>query len=426
MPVLRRLLHLEPGQLAQALPFFALYLLLFAALSLLDGLALALFVKQVGAARLPLVSAVAAIFVCLGVGLYLAWADTVDTGTVFAAILAVPILVLLAAWTALAAGAARFEWLATVFICREVAMTMVLLHFGNFLRDFFPQAALARVMPFIYAGGRVGGLVGGSLLQWLAAPIGPVPLLGLVIGFFAAAAAVMLVIRRRCRLVVEPRYQPDGPTPASIRGFARLVVTDPLLSWITISTVAFFACRTFIVFRSSGFFEQAFADDVALSVFLGRYTQGATLVIIVVQLVFTARWIGWAGLGAAHAVYGALLAGAAVCAALPLTLTTAVCARFVEGELRYGLRNPVAQLTVNLFPRAIRMRARAWSLGILIPLSTMLASLGIASLQRAGLPTVIGPTTGLLGVGYLLATLGLRSTLSGTGHVAPAGGRSGV
>lgn len=81
---------------------------------------------------------------------------------------------------------------------------------------------------------------------------------------------------------------------------------------------------------------------------------------------------------------------------------------------------------MNLFPRSIRMRARAWSLGLLIPISTLVASLGIAGLQRVGLPAVIGPTTGLLGVGYLLATLGLRSTLADAGPVPSAAVRSGV
>jgi len=299
-----------------------------------------------------------------------------------------------------------------VFICREVGMTMVLLHFGNFLRDFLPQADLVRVMPFVYAGGRLGGLAGGTLLERLAVPIGPEPLLGLVVVLLAAAAAAALLIRRRYRLVAEARRAVGMAGSVSIRQFARLVVTDPLLSWITISTIVFFACRTFVVFRYSSFFEQAFADDVALSAFLGRYVQVAMLVSVVVQLLLSSRWIGWVGLGTAHATYGLLIAVAAGLAALPLTLATAVAARFVEVELRYSLRNPVSQLTVNLFPRAIRLRARAWSLGLLIPVSTCLAALAIMGLKRAGLPAAIGGATASLGAGYFLATLGLRQTLS--------------
>jgi len=413
--MLSRLLHLEPGQLFRALPFFALYAILFAALSLLDGLSLALFVKQVGAERLPLVYLAAAGLVFLAVVIYIARAEAHDTATVFAWILLVPAVVLLAAWIALARGGSRFEWLGAVFICREVGMTMVLLHFGNFLRDFLPQFDLLRVMPFVYAGGRLGGLAGGALLEWLAIPIGPEPLLGLVVALLLAATAAMLLIRRRYRLVAEARRAVGTAGSVSIRQFARMVGTDPLLRWITISTIAFFACRTFVVFRYSSFFEQAFPDDVALSAFLGRYVQLAMLASVAVQLLFASRWIGWVGLGTAHATYGLLIAVAAGLAALPLTLATAVAARFVEVELRYSLRNPVSQLTVNLFPRAIRLRARAWSLGLLIPFSTCVASLAIMALQRAGLPAAISGATGCLGAGYFLATLGLRQTLARRG-----------
>jgi hypothetical protein len=266
-------------------------------------------------------------------------------------------------------------------------------------------------MPFVYAGGRLGGLAGGALLEWLAIPIGPEPLLGLVVALLLAATAAMLLIRRRYRLVAEARRAVGTAGSVSIRQFARLVVTDPLLRWITISTIAFFACRTFVVFRYSSFFEQAFPDDVALSAFLGRYVQLAMLASVAVQLLFASRWIGWVGLGSAHATYGLLIAVAAGLAALPLTLGTAVAARFVEVELRYSLRNPVSQLTVNLFPRAIRLRARAWSLGLLIPFSTCVASLAIMALQRVGLPAAISGVTGCLGAGYFLATLGLRQTL---------------
>ena len=409
---LGRLFHLEPGQLPRALPFFGLYCVLFAALSLLDGLSLALFVQRVGAARLPAVYAGAAVLTFAAVSAYMLWADQVDTGTVFTMILVPPVLVLLAAWGMLATGGEHAGWFSVVFFCREVTMTMVLLHFGNFLRDLFPQADLARIMPFVYAGGRVGGLLGGRLLETLAAPLGTLPLLGVVAGLLAAAAIVAAVVRRRHPLVPEAHEPNAAPAARSLTAFAGLVWSDPLLRWITLSTIAFFACRTFLAFRVSSFFEEAFADDVALSAFLGRYVQAATLVSIVVQLVFAARWIGWVGLGGAHVTYAAIMACAAGLAAGPLTLGTAVFGRFVEGELRYSLRNPVAQLTVNLFPRSIRLRARAWSLGLLIPLSTFAASGGIALVERFGIPALLGGATAGLGAAYLVAAGGLARTLA--------------
>ena len=53
MRSLRELLFLQPGELGRAWPFFGLYLLLFGAFSLADGLSLALFVETLGPEALP-------------------------------------------------------------------------------------------------------------------------------------------------------------------------------------------------------------------------------------------------------------------------------------------------------------------------------------------------------------------------------------
>ena len=85
-----RLLYLEPGQLRRAWPFFALYLALFAALTLADGLSLALFVARVGADALPRFQALSAVCVMLSVGWYLRTAPRQGGDRVFVGILVGP------------------------------------------------------------------------------------------------------------------------------------------------------------------------------------------------------------------------------------------------------------------------------------------------------------------------------------------------
>src|SRR5207247_10060363 len=54
-----------------------------------------------------------------------------------------------------------------LFVVREVGYTLVLMHFGTYLQDYFSRDELNRVLPVVYAGGRVGGIAGGAALQWL-------------------------------------------------------------------------------------------------------------------------------------------------------------------------------------------------------------------------------------------------------------------
>ncbi len=127
------------------------------------------------------------------------------------------------------------------------------------------------------------------------------------------------------------------------------------------------------------------------------------------QLFVVGRLVAVVGLRGAQIVYGALVAAAALAGWGEMTLLAAVFARFVEAELRYGLRNPLAQMTVNLFPKQVRTQARAWSLGFLIPATTLAASLALDVLLGYQALAAIGLATLAAGIGYLVAVCCLGS-----------------
>src|SRR5207248_4629268 len=79
-----RWLYLEPGEFGRAWPFFGLYLVLFAAFSVADGVALALFVDRVGAAALPYSYAAIAAANLLLIGGYVLLADRLGGPRTFA------------------------------------------------------------------------------------------------------------------------------------------------------------------------------------------------------------------------------------------------------------------------------------------------------------------------------------------------------
>jgi hypothetical protein len=416
--MLSRLLYLQPGQLRRAWPFFVLYFVLFAALTLADGLSLALVVARSGAGQLPRLQAISAFFVMLAVGGYLHAANRLQSERIFLGILGGPMILFVSIGIGLACGVLESPGMGLLFLGREVLFVLVLLHFGAYLQDYFLRAELDRVMPVIYAGGRVGGIAGGALLEHGSRQAAPSLLLFLVAALLAAGMVGIKLIHLGAAKVEEPDETVTGdPAPClasagnSPRGFLALLWRSPLLFWITISTAALFFCRSGLTLQCSLCFEKEFAGDAGLAQFLGRYSQIALAASLLLQLGVVGRLVAWLGLRGAQLVYAAMIAAAALSGWGEMTLAAAVFARFVEGELRYGLRNPLAQMTVNRFPKPIRTQVRAWSLGFLIPAATLAASLGLELLMRYGSLRGVAILTIAASLAYLAASVGLGSSV---------------
>jgi len=412
--LLSRLLYVPADLLRRSWPFFAVYFALFAALTLLDGLSLTLFVQRVGVASLPAYQAVSALCVIGMVCGYVLLVDRFRPGSMFLAILLPPALLLLLVWLLAQSSLAGNASYGLLFVGRDLAFALVLLHFGTFLQDYFCREELNGVMPLIYAGGRVGGIAAGAALQYLSGPVRPVDLLPVTAGVLVCATVGIGWICLRLAPSRDARSEgSDSPgmvpaeeqeAVASARGFVSFLLSNRLMFWITLSTVAYFICKTCLAFRYNECFEQTFASEAEMAAFLGVYTKYALAGSLLLQLFFVNRWIALVGLKGAHLTYAGLLVAAATLGSVEMTLACAVFVRLIEGELRFCLRNPVAQMTVNLFSKPLRIRARAWSMGLLIPASTFAAAVVLSLCVHVGLVALAGPLALCFAVGYLAAT----------------------
>ena len=421
-----RLVNLNPGECARAWPFFALYLVLFAAFAVADGATLALFVARVGAEALPVAYAGVAAVNLLFIGGYVRFAERLGGARMFAFILG-PVAALFAtAWVALRWIDGAEGWYAVLFVAREVALTLLLMHFGTYLQGHFTRDELSRVLPVAYAGGRVGGILGGVLLAQLSAPLGPVDLLPGVVALLALAIAMVAFIARR----VGPPQRNNEDTveslPAeraacgSIAGFLRFARTDPVLFWGTASSFLFMVARWFLNYQYSHYFAERFPDPSELAAFVGRYTQWALAGALLIQLFALNRIVAGAGVGGAYLGLAILVGSAALASAVPMTLGLAIYCRLVETELRYGVRNPLMQLVTNAFSKPLRIRVRAWTMGLLTPAGTLAASGALAGLSRVGASMI-----GVVGLGvaaaHLLAAAGLWRALRRERPPVPSG-----
>src|SRR5439155_9397801 len=103
------------------------------------GVALALFVKRVGSAALPGSYAAVAAANLVFIGTYAAFADRLGGPRTFALILGPTAAVFAAGWAAVRFAGGGDGWLTALFVTREVAFTLVLMHFGTYLQDYFTR-----------------------------------------------------------------------------------------------------------------------------------------------------------------------------------------------------------------------------------------------------------------------------------------------
>jgi ATP/ADP translocase len=429
---LRDLLFLRPGELGRAWPFFGLYLLLFGAFSLADGLSLALFVETLGANALPWYYGVTAGVNVVLIGVYVLVAERVGSLRMFEAILGAVLAVYFAAWLVLSHYEGASQWYGALFVAREVAFTLVLMHFGTYLQHYFTRDELNRVLPVVYAGGRVGGIAGGAILQHLSARLGPLDLIPVFLGICVVCMVCMEVISRWMPLSDTPAEDKSAPEAhagdleeaarTSLGGFLRFVWASPLLFWTSVSSALFMTSRWFLNFRYNQFFGEWFDGPADMAAFLGRYTQVALVLSLVIQLLVVNRLVARLGARGAYLGYAVLVfLGALVC--IPgMTLATALFARFLETELRLGLRNPLMQMITNTFSRPLRIRIRAWTMGLLTPMGTGLASGLLGLLGVLGASAWSGWVGGGVGLLFLLSAVGLHGGFRGRRKAAATDG----
>jgi hypothetical protein len=423
--MVRTLLYLQPGELRRLAPFFGLYLLLFAGLSLADGLALTLFVEHVGPDKLPTSYGIIAVLNLLIMAVYIWRAERTGSVRVFQNILLATVGVFFVAWIAIRFHGGGKYWFGLMFVTREISFTLFLMHFGTYLQDYFSRAELNRVLPIVYSGGRVGGILGGSLLENLSEPVGllNLPLVFVALGLVSLAMVHLISWRFPAVHAPEDEHGDPGIVPAgsgaslesqartSVAGFLRFVWASPLLYWTTVTSILFMICRWVLNYQYSTFFAHHFPDELSLARFLGKYTQIALAVSLIVQLLVVNRLVAWIGLKGTHLTYSILLVSGVAVNMLPMTLAMAIFARVVETELRFGLRNPITQMITNKFSKALRVRVRAWSIGVLNPLATLMASVLLSGLAHNHGVAWIPWMGGLAGLSYFLGSLGLYKSL---------------
>lgn len=425
---LRHLFFLEPGDFKRLGPFFLLYFLLFVMLNMGDGLSVSMFVQKVGALGLPVYYGVTAVFNIVLVGSYMVYAPKLSNKWVFGVILIGSMLSFLGAWLLLQETGNQQVGYGAFFVARELAFTLVIMHFGTYLQDYFSKADLNRLLPMIYSGGRLGGIAGGALLGGLVHQIGTTNMMWVFLIIGLLATGVLLQIPSAQVTVLQDSENvfdqaemnlPDNSLESTSRdisasSFRHFFKTNPLLFWMSLTTLQFILCRWILNFQYNHYFEHYFASQEEMASFMGWYTAIALTGSLLIQLFVINRIIHWIGLKGAHFVFTLFLLLGMGLNLMPMGLELAIFSRLLETEFRVGFRNPVHILLTNQFPREHRTRSRAWLMGMVMPLGTLLASLllmWIIQEEWVQWLSIMGAALSLI---YFLSSFGLYNSFEET------------
>lgn len=337
-----------------------------------EGLSISLFVKQLGAAQLPFYYIITAVFNFFIVSLYFLIVDKISNLAIFKVVLVVAVMCYLFAWCLAYYYTGSTLVYGVLLISREVTHAIIIVHFGNFIMDYFTRSELDSLLPLIYSGGRFGGILGGLILGFFSVIVGVLNLVFFYVVLGVFCLILLFYFDRKCVLVNE--IEDTNKYSDNLFSFFKYIISMPFLFWLTIFSFLFIVAKTFLNFEYNTYFDSYFSSEIAMAQFIGYYSMIALFISVLMQLFAINRAVSLIGLKGTLAFYNILFFASAFFNIFPMTILTATYARLIENEFRFGIRNPISTLITNKFPKKIRSRARAWTIGVVNPCALFIAS----------------------------------------------------
>lgn len=399
--------------------------LVLAALTLGKALREALYLGAFPVASLPTITAAYAALSLPAVLLFTRLLATRSPRRVLAGGLLVLAAGLALLWLLALRGVAWRALVVGFYLWTAVGILLLASGFWVVVAELFPLRGAKRLFGLISAGGTAGAMAMGLSLGRLTEHFGLLALLPLLVGLLLALWVLLRL------LPAEATHVAMVAAPAAARDSAResmaLVWTNGHLRGLALMIAAAAAASTLIDFQFKEAARAQFADDQALTGFLGALYGWSGAAALVFQLLVTSRLMSRSGIGAALAALPlVLLVGGGAFALLPGLLSIALL-RAADGSLRKSLLRPLLEVLYVPLAADLRRRTKTFVDSVVDPCAEGLAA-GLIALVVTGLglpsrwlsPAIIALAGALLFMGWrmqrlYLGTLATRLGESGDG-----------
>lgn len=398
---------------ARACGYFALlFFLLGMGLAIGRGSANALFLKRYGVAHLPEAFALVGLSLAVASIVYAALADRVRPERVLVGILLVLAGLLGMTWL-LIVGPELAPAYPGYFVLFEVASELLALHLTLYFASNFDVLQTKRLLPLGLASLQAGVVLGGGVLAKLASGVGTEH--GPAVWAGLAALAAALVMRRHTRQGPSLLFRPARKGGDELRRAAEQIVQGMRFargsSLLRYSAIGIFFMVVSLYCASYAYkavFVEAFPGEEELAVVFGALSFVTGVATLLVQLFFTSRLLQRFGVRTMNLVFPVTTVVATVLLLFFPGLAAAVLVVLNRHVVMPSIRNPVRGLLFEALPDGMQGRARALSLGLVLPLALLAAGglLAFASTTVERGPAMLWPAlaTAILFVVFSIRT----------------------
>ncbi|MBF0502744.1 MAG: HEAT repeat domain-containing protein [Candidatus Riflebacteria bacterium] len=377
-------LNVRSGEWGDIFFFWFLNALLWTGLAVGESVSEALFLKRVGAASLPMMFIICALF-------------AIPLSLVFARIQARIQPLHLA--VGLCLGSALSIWgcgqlvqssillfgipigSPMLYILQVSLATLLSTHFSILLSGHYNTLDAKRLFPLILSGVVVGAMWGGVILNSFAVMLGTQSLLNLWATLLLISTSWLLIFNKKLSSISYVSDEPALPKFVGSGWLERLVhegraaLDSRMLVLLALSMLIMTVTRYFIEFQYSDIFSRAFPDEEQLARFFGTYTVVSNLTALLIQSLITGRMIQILGVSNANLFYPCSTLMAFTGLAAYYWVPTGIFARFNQEGFRRAVFQPVSNLFYNAVPAKRRAHSIAFNEGIVVPLGAVIAGL---------------------------------------------------
>jgi HEAT repeat protein len=288
-------------------------------------------------------------------------------------------------------------------------------HFPTYINSLYDIQSAKRVLPLIFAGFRVGSIVGGLTLAlltasqsfkvivviWLSANL----LLGaLVWGVPYLLKEKRLRQERIRRAAPEKTIHAAKPRTSyieNVREGLRYTLQNTYLRWIAIDTLLFMILMSVIEYASSGTLLNIYQTSAEFANYIALLGGIANLVALPILLFGMSRLISRLGVGNAKLIFpaGTLLTSASLIFAPGLISASA--GYIDRTAFRLTFQSSVDNLLYNAVPLRVKGRSRAFVSGLLVPVGALLGG-ALLFLPFVSTHWFVPAIIGILAISYVL------------------------
>jgi hypothetical protein len=377
-----RIFGLEKAQWRRAILLFALLFLLTLAFEVGSDVIKALFLNRVGSKALPPAFVLEASLRLLATVLYFFLLRHRSYGRVMVVVTVAYGLTLGLMLSLLQSGADG--QLTLFFALEQVGFKLIMLHWGVYIVDFFTVGESATAIPVVYSAQPLGAVVAGVLLAW--EPFEDISWL-LVVGVGAIAGALLVypAVQRARRQ--SPRVLVGAPDPGEegATGGWDYVFRAPIVRYMALATVALVLARAVLQVSAAYVLESQFKTARGIGAFLGYYKVYSNVFVFGLQATLAARLMRRFSAPRVNLSYAFLATAAFLGLFCFPGSATLVFAESVRKEWKSILKTPFSVMVYGTMADYARAPARIAIFGVIVPISGVLAGLGMMGVQRLGL-----------------------------------------